>query len=38
MNFWQYFQVMALEFEKKLAILFKFQSTSILAFLSDRQQ
>ena len=36
MNFWQYFQGMALEFEKKLASFFKFQSISILAMLSDK--
>ena len=37
MNFWQYFQGMALEFEK-LASFFRFQSISILAMLSESQQ
>ena len=38
MNFWQYFQGMALEFQKKLTSFFKFHFISILAMLSDRQQ
>ena len=38
MNFWQYFQAMALEFEKNWLVFFKFQSISIPVMLSDRQR